>query len=128
MSHDASEPVAFVSAEAGSKDLIVSFALTQDDEGDIACLVLIRTPAYEPQFSPEHRGLTVSYELDPETEPEYDRVRRIQISHDRMEITTIRRGRYLLDVSGVDPDEMRDVVKVLRKMNFDRNFELDSAA
>ena len=119
------QPVSFVTIER-SKDLIVSFALTLDDEGDVASLTLIRTPVYEPLLPPDERGVSVSHELYPEIEDE--RMRRIQISRDRVEITTTEQRHFVLDVSRVDPKEMRSALKVLRRMNFDRNFELDSTA
>jgi hypothetical protein len=34
---------------------------------------------------------------------------------------------YVLDVSRVDATEMRDAVRVLRRMNFEGNFALDIA-
>jgi hypothetical protein len=123
MSRVIPEPVSFLTIE-NSKDLIVSFALTLDDEGDVASLTLIRTPVYEVLLHPADRGVSVSHELDPEIDDE--RLRRIQVSRDRVEITTTAHRRYVLDVSRVDPGEMRDALRVLRKMNFDRNFELDS--
>src|SRR3954447_12761723 len=97
------QPVSFVTVER-SKDLIVSFALELDDEGDIASLTLIRTPVYEPLLPPEERGVSVSHELHPEIEDE--RIRRIQISRERVEITTTEQRRFVLDVSGVDPEKL----------------------
>jgi hypothetical protein len=117
------QPVSFVTVER-SKDLIVSFALTLDDEGDIASLTLIRTPVYESLLPPHERGVSVFHQLYPEIEDE--RIRRIQVSRDRVEITTTEQRCFVLDVSGVDPGEMRTALKVLRRMNFDGNFELDS--
>ena len=125
MSRVTPEPVSFLTIE-NSKDLIVSFAVALDDEGDVASLTLIRTPVYEPLLHPADRGVSVSHELDPEIEDE--RLRRIRIGRERVEITTTAHRHYILDVSRVDPEEMRDALKVLRKMNFDRNFELDSTA
>ena len=125
MSRITPEPVSFLHIE-NTKDLIVSFVVTLDDEGDVASLILIRTPAYEVLLHPADRGVSVSHELDPDIEDE--RLRRIQVGRDRVEITTTAHRRYVLDVSRVDPEEMRDALKVLRKMNFDRNFELDSTA
>jgi hypothetical protein len=122
MSHTDAEPVGFITVEQKSKDLIVSFAVELDDEGDIASLTLIRTPFYESLLPPDERGVSVSHELYPETEDEL--LRRLRRSGSQVEIeTTVRR--YLLDVSRVDPEELRDAGKVLRRMNFDHAFELD---
>ncbi|MFL5384521.1 MAG: hypothetical protein ACJ8GN_18525 [Longimicrobiaceae bacterium] len=123
MSQTAAEPVGFITVETGSKDLIVSFVVELDDEGDVASLILMRTPFYEPLRPPEDWGVSVWHELYPEIENE--RLRRLRLmSSNLVEITTTER-RYLLDVSRVDPDELRDARKVLRRMNFDHAFELD---
>jgi hypothetical protein len=122
MSRNAAEPVGFITVETESKDLIVSFVVQLDNEGDVASLILMRTPYYEPLRPPEDWGVSVSHELYPEKEDE--RLRRLHKSGSRVEITTTER-RYLLDVSRVDPDELRDARKVLRRMNFDHAFELD---
>jgi len=116
------EPVGFITVEMKSKDLIVSFAVDLDDEGDIASLTLLRTPVYEPLLPPEERGVSVSHELYPETADEL--LRRVRLDGNLVEITTTER-RYLLDVSRVDPDELRRARKVLQRMNFDRAFKLD---
>jgi hypothetical protein len=122
MSQSAAEPVGFITVETESKDLIVSFVVELDAEGEVASLILMRTPYYEPLRPPEDWGVSVSHELYPKKEDE--RLRRLRKSGNRVEITTTER-RYLLDVSRVDPDELRDARKVLRRMNFDRAFELD---
>jgi hypothetical protein len=126
MSQATPHPVSFITVQERPKDLIVSFALTLDDGEDIASLTLFRTPVYEPLRPPEEHGVSVWHELHPEIED--DRIRRIQASRDRVEITTTQQRRYILDVSGVNQEEMRNALKVLRKMNFDRSFELDSTA
>jgi len=122
MSQTAAEPVGFITVETGSRDLIVSFVVELDDEGAVASLILMRTPFYEPLRPPEDWGVRVSHELYPGTEDE--RLRRLHLSNNLVEMTTTVR-RYLLDVARVDPDELRDARKVLRRMNFDHAFELD---
>ncbi|MFL5542175.1 MAG: hypothetical protein ACJ8J0_24525 [Longimicrobiaceae bacterium] len=122
MSQSAAEPVGFITVETESKDLIVSFVVELDAEGEVASLILMRTPFYEPLRPPEDWGVSVWHELYPENEDE--RLRRLRKSGSRVEITTTGRH-YLLDVSRVDPDELRDARKVLRRMNFDHAFELD---
>jgi hypothetical protein len=123
MSPPVPEPVGFITIEDEPPDLILAFVVDLGEPGEVASLILLRTPAYEPLIPPEDRGVSVSHELYPEIEDE--RLRRIRIGHDRVEITTTERRRFVLDVSRVDPEDLKDARELLQRMNFDRAFELD---
>ena len=55
------ERVDFISAESGD-DLIVAFAISRVDPGEIRSLSLIRTPKYEFILDNSERGVSISDE------------------------------------------------------------------
>ncbi len=115
------EAVSFITTEDGD-DLLVSFALEDDEPGDIVSLLLLRTPKYESLLPEDERGVTVSHEVDFDDEEEY--LRRINLA---APITTIEstRRRYELDVSRVDRTELKAARRILAQMNFDQRFVLE---
>jgi hypothetical protein len=119
---NAAEPVGFITVEDDGEDLILSFAVELDEPGEVASVILMRTPKYEVLLPREERGVTVSHELHEQWDDEA--LRRLRWADDRVEIAT-NRSRYVLDVSRVDPEELRDGREMLRRMNFDGRFELE---
>ena len=61
------EAVSFITTE-DSDDLIVSFALEDDEPGEVVSLILLRTPKYESLLPEDERGVSVSHEVDFEDE------------------------------------------------------------
>jgi hypothetical protein len=121
------ETVYFITAENDETDLIVSFAVQEpDDPQEIATLCLMRTPKYEQLLDPDERGVSVSFERDPDNDVDF-RVLLEEVRYserDRvLEIKSARR-RYRLDVRKVEPEEIVEMGKVLHKMNFDGRFRL----
>jgi hypothetical protein len=57
------EAVSFITTE-DSDDLIVSFALEDDEPGEVVSLILLRTPKYESLLPENERGVSVSHEMD----------------------------------------------------------------
>src|SRR3970040_1213533 len=55
------QTVSFITTE-DSDDLIVSFALADDEPGEIVTLMLLRTPKYESLLPEDERGVSVSHE------------------------------------------------------------------
>jgi hypothetical protein len=113
------EHVEFITTESGD-DLIVSFALSQGEPGEIRSLILLRTPKYEIFFDEFERGVSFS---DEDCMDEEDRLRSIEILQNVIHLRTLRRD-YILDIHGIDRKELKRAEKVLRKMNFDHAFEL----
>jgi hypothetical protein len=112
------EYVPFLHVE-DSDDLIVSFGL---GEQAATSLTLLRTPKYEPFLFEEERGVTVGIG-DSDTEHR-ELLVTVKWSEGLVQIgSTIRR--YTLDVRAVDPAEIQDAKRVLRKMNFDNSFEVE---
>lgn len=113
------ERVAFITNESDD-DLIVSFAITQGEPGEIRSLILMRTPKYEFLFNEFERGVRFS---DEDCMDEDDMLRSIKISQYVIHLQTLQRD-YSLDIYGIDKEELKRAVQILRKMNFDNAFEL----
>lgn len=112
--------VAFITTE-DNDDLIVSFAIPEDDLGDVRSNTLLRTPKYEAFLEESDRGVTVSDDLI--TDNCFLDTVRITAR-----VVTLKTGSatYELDISEVDPAELQDAETVLRKMNYDGAFQLTS--
>jgi hypothetical protein len=116
------ETVSFITAEDGD-DLIVSFAIEDDEPGEVVSLILLRTPKYESLLPDDERGVSVSHEVDFNNDEEQS-LRRIRLA---VPVTTIEstRGAYDLDVSRVDSSEIKAAARILTRMNFDHRFVLE---
>jgi hypothetical protein len=115
------EAVSFITTEDGD-DLIVSFALEDDEPGEVVSLILLRTPKYESLLPEDERGVSVSHEVDFEDEDQY--LRRIRLAVPVTTIESTHRA-YELDVSRVDAAEVNAAGRILARMNFDRRFILE---
>jgi hypothetical protein len=113
--------VRFMTMESGD-DLIVSFAVPADLQGDVKSIILLRTPKHEMFLAPWERGVSVSYD-DFRNEEEFDMLQSISFDRNTARIIT-RRRTYALDLHDVEPDSLQAAVKILRKMNFDGSFLL----
>jgi hypothetical protein len=119
------ELVAFISTETGT-DLIVSFAVcAPGDPTQIESLTLMRTPKYEGLAYEWERGATVSFERE-ESGDEVVLLREVKYTPTDKTVTVrTDRSTYELDVRKVDPKELKEMCRVLRKMNFDSSIQLD---
>ena len=116
--------VSFVTLQDGD-DLIVSFAIADEEPGEIISLILLRTPKYEALLPADERGISVSHESF-QDDDDRDRLRRLTMTGSVVTIETTR-TQYALDVSDVDRRELLEAQRILKKMNFDRCFILDLA-
>jgi hypothetical protein len=107
--------VSFVTVQDGN-DLIVSFAIADEEPGEIISLILLRTPKYEGLLPPDERGVSVSHEAFPEDD-DRDRLRRLKMSGSVVTVETTR-AQYDLDVSDVDRRELLEAQRILKKMKF----------
>ncbi|MEJ2205427.1 MAG: hypothetical protein P8170_15115 [Gemmatimonadota bacterium] len=115
------ELVSFITTDDGD-DLIVAYAVELEEPGEIASLILLRTPKYEGFLRPEERGVQVSHELHSDVEDEL----LLSIVVDGLQVdieTTV--GGYRLDLSRVDRGEIEATTAVLRRMRRYGGFELD---
>lgn len=115
------EAVSFITTEDGD-DLIVSFAIEDDEPGEIVSLILLRTPKYESLLADDERGVSVSHEVDFDDEEQY--LRRIRLAVPFTTVESTRRA-YELDVSRVDSSEIEAAARILTRMNFDHRFVLE---
>ena len=116
--------VSFVTLQDGD-DLIVSFAIADEEPGEIISLILLRTPKYEALLPADECGISVSHESF-QDDDDRDRLRRLTMTGSVVTIETTR-TQYALDVSDVDRRELLEAQRILKKMNFDRCFILDLA-
>ena len=114
--------VSFVTLKDGD-DLILSFAIADEEPGEIISLTLVRTPKYEALLPVDERGVSVSHESFPE-DADPDLLRRLTMTGSVVTIETTR-AKYDLDVSDVDRRELREARRILTKMNFDQCFILE---
>ncbi len=120
------ELVAFITCETGT-DLIVSFAVcVPEDASAVESLILMRSPKYEGLLHEWERGATVSFEREENEDDEVVLLREVKYA-DAEKIVTVTsdRGVYELDVRKVDPKELREMQKVLRRMNHDSSIKLE---
>jgi hypothetical protein len=119
------ETVAFITTEDDGTDLIVSFAVRKpSDASEIESLTLLRTPKYEVVEDADERGVAVSFDrVSDGIERDLLEEARYSKRDATVEFKTRSRG-YQLDVGNVDPDELADMRKVFRKMNYDRRLRL----
>lgn len=114
------ENASFISTEDGD-DLIVSFAIPLDEDGDVKSLILLRTPKYEFILDKSEQGIHVSYDDFPDSENEL--LKEVAIQGDIVTITTNYRT-YSVGIKDVDDIEIEECKRVLKKMNYDGRFEI----
>jgi hypothetical protein len=117
-----SERVQFISLEDTDKDIVISFAL-DDPEMGIKSLILHRTLFFEFLLDEEERGVNVSLEDD---EEDLNMLQEITIGEERIEISSSFRE-YQLDVSDIEQGEIKNMVKLLEKQNYDHRFKIHFA-
>jgi hypothetical protein len=116
------EPVLLITTERGT-DLVVGYAIPIGEPGEVASLVLVRTPMFERLLPPEDRGVSVSHELHSERGEQREVLKRIVVARDAVEIESTART-YHLDLSLVDAEEREEAESVIRRMHRHGGFEL----
>ncbi len=115
--------VQFINLEADDKDLIVSFAI-KDEAMGVKSLLLLRTLFLEEFLDEDERGVKVSLEDDPFDREDYNTLDNIKISSGEVEIEATFRE-YRLDISKIPKSEIKDMVKLLKKQNYDNRFTIN---
>lgn len=113
----------FIHTEDGD-DLIVSFAITGDDLTDpegVKSLTLIRTPKFESLLPNDERGVSVSYDDFPDEE--CDLLTGIVLENQCITIRTLNHE-YTVNVQHVDNDELKEAIRIMKKMRFDDKFDM----
>lgn len=111
-------PIDFISFHDEEPDLIVSFVIMDTAGAD--SVTLMRTPKYEIFEDVAERGLRVYRDYDADLT---SIVSRIRIDGHVISIDGSNSA-YQLDVSNVEDAELKDMMPVLAKMNFDTSFDL----
>ncbi|HIJ70758.1 MAG TPA: hypothetical protein HPP87_05260 [Planctomycetes bacterium] len=115
------ENASFITTKDGD-DLIVSFAIPVDEDWDVKSLTLLRTPKHEFILDEYERGVRVSSEDFPDNENEL--LQQVAIKGKMATITSNYRT-YTVSIKDVDDVEIKKAKRILKKMNFDRRFELN---
>jgi hypothetical protein len=103
-------------------DLIVSFVIEDTEPEETKSLVA--DAEYESVFDDHERGVSVSYDEQPDSGADEDLLIRISIVQNMVTVVS-KYHRYELDVSSVDREKLADACKILRQMNFDNRFTLE---
>jgi hypothetical protein len=115
--------VQFINLEADDKDLIVSFAI-EDEVMGVKSLILLRTLFMEEFLDEDERGVKVSLEDDYFDREDYNTLDNIKISRGEVEIEATFRE-YRLDISKIPESEIKDMLKLLKKQNYDNRFTIN---
>jgi hypothetical protein len=114
------EKAEFISIEDDEPDLILSFALEDEDSG-VKSLILMRTPLYESILPPEERGVKVSMEGG--SEDDRNMLEKITIDNNRVRIFTSEE-KYEVDISAIEKFEYDEMTKFVKQLNFDSCFKI----
>jgi hypothetical protein len=112
--------VGFITTE-DNDDLLVPFAIPVSDYAEVKSLTLLRTPKYEFILNAAEQGVKLFYDDYPDDED--DLLEELEIEGHVVKITTSHRS-YTLNIEDLDNDEVKEAVKILKKMNFDQRFRL----
>jgi len=117
------DTVTFITTESGD-DLILSFAVQDlEDPSEIESLILLRTPKYEFIVEEDERGVSVSFERYADEEDDYLKAVEYLEAERTVRLKTLARE-YELNVRKVDAAELKQMRQILRKMNYDRKFQM----
>lgn len=116
--------VSFLTADDTPPDLILAFAQIYDSIGSCKSLILMRTKMYEKLKYEFERGVSISWEDDVVNADEFDEIiTSFEWNKTRAIITTPKRT-FEVDISNITKGELRDMEKILKKMNSDNCFKL----
>ena len=118
-------PVESISLEDDEKDIIVSFAIPDDDTG-IQRRILHRTLFFEELLPDEERGVRVSSEGEPDTGETLNMLESIEISDQHIKISAKCRS-YVVDVSKIDDENTSELKALVEKQNYDHRFKIKKA-
>jgi len=117
--------VQFISLEEDDKDLIVSFAIDDENLG-VKSIILLRTLFYEELLDENERGVKVSLEDDYFEQENFNVLENITIEDKEIEIKATFRE-YRLDISKISKSDINEMITLLKKQNYDNRFTIQSA-
>jgi hypothetical protein len=86
-------------------------------------LILLRTLLHEEVPDKDERGVRVSLENDEFDEEDRNVLVEMQIENDKIVIRSTFR-KYALDVSGIEREDVEEMIRLVRKQNYDNRFRL----
>ena len=117
--------VEFINLEESEKDLVVSFAIDDGNNG-INSLILHRQLFFERVLPDEERGVRVSLEDDFFEQEDFNLLNSITIRKNEIIIKSTYRE-YILDTSDLRCEERANITKLLKKQNYDNRFTIQVA-
>ena len=117
--------VQFISLEEDEKDILISFVIP-DKEIGVKSLILHRTLFFEEILDEEEKGVKVSLEGE-EFEQDYlNTLIKIEIKNKEIKILS-KFSEYNLGLSRIDDTDINDMIKLLKKQNYDSRFTIEIA-
>lgn len=114
--------IQFITVEEDDKDLIVSFAIDDYDMG-VKSLILHRTLFFEHIKDDCEKGVKVSLEDDHFDKEDVNMLESIKIIENEILIKSTFRE-YHLDISMIDNTEIENMLRLLKKQNHDKRFNI----
>ena len=99
-------------------DLILSFSFDEGTEFGVEGFIIQRSPKFEFVLSPHERGPSIDWTEDDVIVT----VKEIELSRSMVVIKT-QYEEYAFDLSRLSDKEFGAIVKILKKMNFDKVFK-----
>jgi len=119
------QKVQSIRTEEDENDVNISFILCPSKRINES-LTLVRAQFYDELLNDEVKGVHICTTEDTLPEEAFNMLKTINISKDEIDITATL-GSYQLDVSDVPISEMKQMLPVLEKQNFDNQFTLNVA-
>ncbi len=114
--------VQFINLEEDDKDLIVSFAIEYEPT-IVKSLLLHRTLFLEEFLDEDEKGVKVSMEHEYLKHEDFNTLEDIKINNNAVVIKSTFRV-YDLDISRVPKTDREEMVKLLKKQNYDNRFTI----
>ncbi len=114
--------VSFMDIEEDDKDLIISFAL-DDEDGGIKSLILHRTLFFEYIMPDEERGTKVSLDGDYMEDEHLNTLESFEFDAPVLRVKSRYRS-YEIDAHRLEPEEFERIEKSLARQNYDGRFKV----
>ncbi|NNJ95617.1 MAG: hypothetical protein HKP12_00465 [Gammaproteobacteria bacterium] len=115
--------VQFISLEEDGKDILISFVIP-DKEIDVKSLILHRTFFFEEILDEEEKSVKVSFEGEEDEQDHLNTLKKIEINNKEVKISS-KFSEYNLDISRIDDSDINDMIKLLKKQNYDSRFTIE---
>ena len=117
--------VQFISLEEDEKDILISFVIP-DKEIGVKSLILHRTFFFEEILDEKEKGVKVSLEGETFDNDYLNTLTKIEIKNKGIMIFS-KFSEYNLDISRIDDTEIYNMIRLLKKQNYDNRFTIKIA-